>query len=128
LLVGKFGVRERDLTANHLRGKTQLQVFSFLRRSLCRRISKIIFFSSSVCLSNTMALADEKARGSVNHIDAEQAHDQTLSSNPEERSPWKSIWANPKIVALCLFANIGALMYGFDNLVLSLALSMPPFQ
>jgi hypothetical protein len=45
-----------------------------------------------------------------------------------EGSTWQAIRANPKIILFCLFGNIGALMYGFDNLALSIALSMPAFE
>ena len=40
----------------------------------------------------------------------------------------KTLIANPKIIGLALFANLGAIMYGYDNLALSLCLSMYPFQ
>lgn len=43
-------------------------------------------------------------------------------------SPWQCLVANPLIILFCLYGNLGALMYGFDNLVLSLALSMPGFE
>jgi MFS transporter, SP family, general alpha glucoside:H+ symporter len=45
-----------------------------------------------------------------------------------EASVVRTLLDNPKIVALSLFANLGAVMYGFDNLALSLCLSMVPFQ
>ncbi|PYH89226.1 maltose permease Mal61 [Aspergillus ellipticus CBS 707.79] len=44
------------------------------------------------------------------------------------RSTWAALRDNPWVVLFCLYGNIGALMYGFDNLVLSLALSMPAFE
>ncbi|BCS04173.1 uncharacterized protein AKAW2_71051A [Aspergillus luchuensis] len=44
------------------------------------------------------------------------------------RSTWQALRANPIVVLFCLYGNIGALMYGFDNLVLSLALSMTAFE
>jgi SP family general alpha glucoside:H+ symporter-like MFS transporter len=74
-----------------------------------------------------MALEDDKSKGDVLQIDSEQAQE-LIAENPSGSSPWKAILANPKIVALCLYANLGALMYGFDNLVLSLALTLPPFS
>ena len=40
----------------------------------------------------------------------------------------KTLMSNPKIIGLALFANLGAIMYGYDNLALSLCLSMYPFQ
>lgn len=39
----------------------------------------------------------------------------------------QTIWRHPMILACCLYANVGSLMYGFDNLSLSLCLSMSPF-
>ena len=45
-----------------------------------------------------------------------------------ETSPWKCLAQNPWVILFCLYGNLGALMYGFDNLVLSLALSMPAFE
>ncbi|RAL00068.1 maltose permease Mal61 [Aspergillus ibericus CBS 121593] len=43
------------------------------------------------------------------------------------RSTWLELRDHPRIVLLCLYANIGALMYGFDSLILSLSLSMTAF-
>ena len=43
-------------------------------------------------------------------------------------TPWQRLAQNPWIILFCLYGNLGALMYGFDNLVLSLALSMPGFE
>lgn len=45
-----------------------------------------------------------------------------------EESTWHALRSNPKIILFCFFGNIGALMYGFDNLALSIALEMAPFQ
>jgi hypothetical protein len=47
---------------------------------------------------------------------------------PQLSSAWKELVANPKIIGLSLFANLGALMYGFDNMALSLCLSMEAFE
>ncbi|PYI09301.1 maltose permease Mal61 [Aspergillus sclerotiicarbonarius CBS 121057] len=44
-----------------------------------------------------------------------------------ERSTWIVLRENPWVVLFCLYAQIGALMYGFDSLILSLALSMTGF-
>ncbi|PYH44692.1 MFS general substrate transporter [Aspergillus saccharolyticus JOP 1030-1] len=44
---------------------------------------------------------------------------------PHDDSPpttWEALRQNPLIILFCLYANVGALMYGFDNLVLSLSL------
>lgn len=43
-------------------------------------------------------------------------------------SIWETLKENPMVIICCLFANCGALMYGYDNLALSLCLSMVPFQ
>ena len=55
-------------------------------------------------------------------------HIQQLSQGEGDDGAWRCLWKNPKIVIICLFANIGTLMYGFDNLALSICLSMSPFQ
>ncbi|KAK3944421.1 general substrate transporter [Diplogelasinospora grovesii] len=39
----------------------------------------------------------------------------------------RTIFKHPVILLCCIYANIGALMYGFDNITLSLCLSMQPF-
>jgi hypothetical protein len=41
---------------------------------------------------------------------------------------WQCIKENPKIVLWTLYANIGAMMIGYDNLTLAVCLSMPAFQ
>lgn len=61
------------------------------------------------------------------------AHLENVTNNPEESSecatsPWQCLAQNPWVILFCLYGNLGALMYGFDNLVLSLALSMPGFE
>lgn len=53
---------------------------------------------------------------------------QTYVEEEHSASAWQSLKDNPKIVALCFFATVGPLMYGFDNLATSLCLSMPAFQ
>ncbi|GKZ37267.1 hypothetical protein AbraIFM66950_008724 [Aspergillus brasiliensis] len=50
------------------------------------------------------------------------------SQQQHGRSTWQALRANPILILFCLYANIGALMYGFDNLVLSLSLSMTAFE
>ncbi len=53
----------------------------------------------------------------------------SVPENPEdEMSAWQCIKTNPKIVLCALYANIGALMIGYDNLALNVCLSMPAFQ
>lgn len=41
---------------------------------------------------------------------------------------WETLKENPAVILCCIYANFGALMYGYDNLALSLCLSMVPFQ
>ncbi|GKZ42253.1 hypothetical protein AbraIFM66951_000961 [Aspergillus brasiliensis] len=69
----------------------------------------------------------------VNQPDRQQTsgtlefHD-PASQQQHGRSTWQALRANPILILFCLYANIGALMYGFDNLVLSLSLSMTAFE
>ena len=53
-----------------------------------------------------------------------------ITEEPADQGPtaWQCLIQNPCIILFCLYGNLGALMYGFDNLVLSLALSMPAFE
>lgn len=39
----------------------------------------------------------------------------------------QTLLKNPVIVLCALYGNIGALMYGFDNITLTLCLNMQPF-
>lgn len=39
----------------------------------------------------------------------------------------QTLFKNPVIVLCGLYGNIGALMYGFDNITLTLCLNMQPF-
>ncbi|CAK7226328.1 hypothetical protein SBRCBS47491_006192 [Sporothrix bragantina] len=55
-------------------------------------------------------------------------HADNASSHPvSEMGIFQTIRRHPMILACCLFANVGSFMYGFDNLTLSLCLSMEPF-
>lgn len=45
----------------------------------------------------------------------------------EDLGVYQTIKRNPIVVLCTLYGNIGALMYGFDNISLSLALDMQPF-
>ncbi|KAJ5682956.1 hypothetical protein N7462_006121 [Penicillium macrosclerotiorum] len=49
-------------------------------------------------------------------------------STGQELTAWQCLAQNPWVILYCLYGNLGALMYGFDNLVLSLALSMSGFD
>ena len=54
-----------------------------------------------------------------------------LAEHAEQVEHQETIWAivkrNPLILLIIIYANIGSFMYGFDNLALSVALSMPSF-
>lgn len=45
----------------------------------------------------------------------------------QDQTAWQCLRQNSWIFLFCLYGNLGAFMYGFDNLVLSLSLSMPGF-
>ncbi|QKX60354.1 uncharacterized protein TRUGW13939_07499 [Talaromyces rugulosus] len=62
----------------------------------------------------------EKEKAEIRHIDRVYLV-QTEAEEEHNASTWKTLKSNPKIIALCLFANIGPLMYGFDNLATSLS-------
>lgn len=49
-------------------------------------------------------------------------------STPEDKlDVLQTLVRNPVVVLCALYGNIGALMYGFDNITLSLCLDMPAF-
>ncbi|KAK9416058.1 putative MFS sugar transporter-like protein [Seiridium unicorne] len=52
----------------------------------------------------------------------------SIAGNDDENSTvWKTVKNNPLILLCCFYANLGAFMYGFDNITLSLCLDMAPF-
>ena len=67
---------------------------------------------------------DEKAQ----ETRIETSQTEVVQDHTSEGGPWKTLAKNPKIILLSVFANLGALMYGYDNLALSLCLSMPACQ
>lgn len=50
-----------------------------------------------------------------------------LSTVDDDSGVFRTILQNPVIVLCALYGNIGALMYGFDNITLSLCLDMQAF-
>lgn len=48
-------------------------------------------------------------------------------TNPNDAGVLKTLKDNPIVLLCCLYANLGACMYGFDNITLSLCLNMAPF-
>ncbi|PWY75355.1 MFS general substrate transporter [Aspergillus heteromorphus CBS 117.55] len=74
---------------------------------------------------------DHKSETSHHEVVDENANanaNATGDASSPPRSTWDALRDNPWVVLFCLYGNIGALMYGFDNLVLSLALSMTAFE
>lgn len=52
----------------------------------------------------------------------------TQDARDHETTAWQCIKENPKIVMYVLYANIGSIMIGYDNLSLAVCLAMPAFQ
>ena len=61
----------------------------------------------------------------------EHAEELALANAAEENDHKESIWTivkrQPLIILIIAYANLGSFMYGYDNLALSIALSMPSF-
>jgi hypothetical protein len=52
----------------------------------------------------------------------------SIAGNDDENSTaWRTIKNSPLVLVCCFYANLGAFMYGFDNITLSLCLDMAPF-
>lgn len=64
-------------------------------------------------------------------VHEEQVQEIQLAEQAEATEHQESLWTiikrNPLILLIIAYANIGSFMYGFDNLALSIALSMPSF-
>lgn len=52
----------------------------------------------------------------------------TQDVRDHQTTAWQCIKENPKIVLYVLYANIGSIMIGYDNLSLAVCLAMPAFQ
>lgn len=52
----------------------------------------------------------------------------TQDVRDHETTAWQCIKQNPKVVLYVLYANIGSIMIGYDNLSLAVCLAMPAFQ
>jgi hypothetical protein len=61
------------------------------------------------------------------HAHPAMRQDRTNVSENDE-SAWQCMKNNPMVVLWTLYANIGAIMIGYDNLTLAVCLSMPAFQ
>ncbi|CAG7556517.1 unnamed protein product [Fusarium equiseti] len=55
-------------------------------------------------------------------------HDEHIVIQEDSETTWECLKANPKIVLWTLWANIGPLMVGYENLAMSVCLAMPAFQ
>ena len=74
-----------------------------------------------------MDTRDSKSNSS--HVeDVREDGDTTREQTDQDQTAFQCLAQNPWVILFCLYGNLGALMYGFDNLVLSLALSMPGFE
>ena len=86
--------------------------------------------SSSTAEHEGIELRTEEEKNRVQYV--EHKPPSTLNNasvnGSSKGNAWATLKKNPKIVACCIFANLGALMYGFDNLALSICLSMPAFE
>lgn len=81
--------------------------------------------NQSQCVSNEETLKQQAA-----HIRplSQRANAETVQYDADEDiGVWKTLVNNPIVILCALYGNIGALMYGFDNITLSLCLDMPAF-
>lgn len=51
-----------------------------------------------------------------------------VSVNEDDLSVMATLIKNPIVILCVMYGNLGALMYGFDNISLSLCLDMEPFM
>lgn len=73
-----------------------------------------------------MDTTDQKLKSA--HLENVTTHDTMPDEQGcQEQTAWQCLAQNPWVFLFCLYGNLGAFMYGFDNLVLSLSLSMPGF-
>lgn len=81
----------------------------------------------------TMQRASAEQKSQTNHVEEAQqlpnAQDAGQNSIVDEDGLGvaQTLLKNPIIVLCALYGNIGALMYGFDNITLTLCLNMQPF-
>lgn len=80
-----------------------------------------------------MSLQEQSLEGNKHefdstHVEEVNGDENVAHGEKGERNSFQGLKDHPKVLLFCLFANLGALMYGFDNLALSVCLSMPAFQ
>lgn len=64
-------------------------------------------------------------------VHVEEAHNATISpdmTNEMSLTIWQTIKTNPKTIFYCLLLALGPMVYGFDIIVVSLAVAMPSFR
>jgi hypothetical protein len=71
---------------------------------------------------------DDKAGGDVLHQEDTRTEAAPAGLAEDDMTAWQCIRRNPKIILCSLYANIGAVMIGYDNLTLAVCLAMPAFQ
>ncbi|KAK6844158.1 hypothetical protein PG995_014268 [Apiospora arundinis] len=64
----------------------------------------------------------------VDKVRSSHHEDAMVECVDDQKSAWRCIRDNPKISLWTLYANIGSIMIGYENLALSVALAMPAFQ
>jgi SP family general alpha glucoside:H+ symporter-like MFS transporter len=80
-----------------------------------------------------MSLQEQSLEGEKNEFDSTHVEEfkgdhNVTNGDKAEGSVVQALKDHPKVLLFCFFANFGALMYGFDNLALSVRLSMLVFQ
>lgn len=74
-------------------------------------------------------VVDEKSHGHVEDQDQAPAHMLGPDASDEmSLTIWQTIKANPKTLAYSLVLAMGPMVYGFDLIIVSLAVAMPSFQ
>lgn len=79
----------------------------------------------SAVASAEKSAVDNNAAQQLSKVVTETAP--SIGGDPDTYTVWQTIKDNPVILLCCFYANIGAFMYGFDNITLSLCLDMPAF-
>ncbi|KAK8100131.1 general substrate transporter [Apiospora kogelbergensis] len=71
---------------------------------------------------------DDETMAKANTTHVEMSNGQISVTPVAQLSPWECVKENPKACLWSLYANVGTCMIGYENLVLSVCLSMPAFQ
>lgn len=73
-----------------------------------------------------MDTTEDKKTGPLKVQAVHDEYTQQEVQNPQ--TPWQCMKENPKVMLYTLYANLGSLMIGYDNLSLAVCLAMPAFQ